>query len=271
MYPVSGSSFSCLCCELGLFSCALNSTAGIPTLWQPSVTHCTGACLGRRRGREGKVHRDFKKLLSLPLNTLFDTPQHLPSKGVLCKPHRPLLQSPALAWLSPGIQGTTEDAFRYCITVWNQGSAFEWKTQVSLKELGIWLVANSAVQLWFSHHSALAFLLGLVPRRVRFLLSPRVLLFWTVQHFTVRCILPLRLSLRGEAAHAGEKRVLWRTVYKWLQWGRVMCHSGREPIKEEALLLNVFSWDFWELLYTQSLSISHSGSGWLCLPMWRRS
>lgn len=124
-------------------SCVLNSTVGIPSLWQPAVTHCLGACLGRKRGREGKVHRDFKKLLSLPLNTLFDTPQHRPSGGMLCKPHRPLLQSLAPAWLSPGMQGATQNAFRYCITVWSQGSAFEWKTQVSLKELGIWSVANS--------------------------------------------------------------------------------------------------------------------------------
>lgn len=141
---VSGSSFSCLCCKQGLCSCALNSTAGIPSLRQPPVTHCTGACLGRRKGREGKVHRDFKKLLSLPLNTLFDTPQHRPSGGALCKPHRPLLQPPAPAWLSPGMQGPTQGAFRYHVAVGNRGSAFEWKTQVSLKEWGIWLVANSS-------------------------------------------------------------------------------------------------------------------------------
>lgn len=75
---VSGSSFSCLCCKQGLCSCVLSSTVEIPSLWQPPVTHCMGACLGRKRGREGKVHRGFKKLLSLPLNALFDTPQHHP-------------------------------------------------------------------------------------------------------------------------------------------------------------------------------------------------
>lgn len=139
---VSGSSFSCLC-KQGLCSCVLKGTVGIPSLWQPPVTHCMAACLGRKRGREGKVHRDFKKLLCLPLNTLFDTPQLCPLGEMMPKPHRPLLQPPASALLSPGMQGTTQNAFRYCITVWNQGSAFEWKTQVSLKELRTWSVANS--------------------------------------------------------------------------------------------------------------------------------
>lgn len=50
--------------------------------------------MGRRRGREGKVHRVFKKLLSLPLNTFFDTPQHRPSRGTQCKPPGPLPQPP---------------------------------------------------------------------------------------------------------------------------------------------------------------------------------
>jgi len=122
---------------------------GIPSLWQPPVTHCAGACLGRRRRREGKVHGVLKKLLSLPLSTFFDTPCTVPT-GECCANLPGLyptsschFEGCAPVWLFPGMQGASQDAFKYCIIIWSQGSAFEWKTQVSLKELGIWLISKS--------------------------------------------------------------------------------------------------------------------------------
>lgn len=197
MHTISGSSFSHLCGKQGLCFHALSNTMGIPSLWQPPVTHCIGACLGRRRGREGKVHRVFKKLLSLPLNTFFDTPQHRPSRGTQCKPPGPLPQPPpaiSRGVLQPGFLQECRELHRMLSDIALQseteGVLLSGKPKSASKnwEFG-WYPAPS-VQLCFSHCPAVSFPLGWVVGKVRFLPSPRALLFQTAPCFAVGCVLP---------------------------------------------------------------------------------
>lgn len=186
-----------VCGKQGLCFHALSNTMGIPSLWQPPVTHCIGACLGRRRGREGKVHRVFKKLLSLPLNTFFDTPQHRPSRGTQCKPPGPLPQPPpaiSRGVLQPGFLQECRELHRMLSDIALQseteGVLLSGKPKSASKnwEFG-WYPAPS-VQLCFSHCPAVSFPLGWVVGKVRFLPSPRALLFRTAPCVAVRCVLP---------------------------------------------------------------------------------
>lgn len=118
---------------------------------KPVTTTSDSLCwsvLGQKEKKGGEGTWSFKAPFPSFTHFLWYT-LHCPYRGMLCKPPGPVpnLQLPfwgvCSSLLSPGMRDATQDAFKYCIMGWSQGSAFEWKTQVSLKELGIWLISKS--------------------------------------------------------------------------------------------------------------------------------